>query len=161
MWYSLPVMSHVFPVVRRQNTAVSSKDHWHCTTVLAYVVKSGAHLLHEVGGRRKQQNITTTTTSHCCQKNVEMQYSLAVMFHAFPRRQTRQSVVRITGIAHTIETCGKEWSSPPAWGGRKEKTATHNHNYITMLPGKCGDAILTSCYVACIPSSEETKHGSQ
>ena len=66
------------PVVRRQNTAVNSKDHWHCTTLLGYVVQSGAHLLHEVGGRRKQQHITPQLHQNLARRYVMMMYDIYI-----------------------------------------------------------------------------------
>ena len=43
------------------------------------------------------------------------------------------------------------------WGGRKEKTATHNHMQPHHHVARCGDALITCCFDPWIPSSEENK----
>ena len=93
--------------------------------------------------------------------DVGMCYSLTDMFHAFPeeksKKKTWQSLARITNTAHIIGTCGNDWDSPPKVVGRRKQ------HYITtittsMAGVRSGDALLTTCYVPCVPSSEEERN---
>ena len=85
MQYSLPVMFNSFPALERKHGS-QYQGSLTLHTPLEHEVDWDSPT--EVRGKRKQQHITTTDY-HKNQEDVGMQYSLAVMFHAFPvvRRQ--------------------------------------------------------------------------
>ena len=69
-------------------------------------------------------------------------------FPIVKRRKMQQSFVRITGTAHIIGMCGKEWDSPPEAGGKRKQqllTTVHNHIHCNVAIDVRMHFILTSC----------------
>ena len=92
--------------------------------------------------------------------NVGMRYSLPVMFHVFPvvrGEKTQQS--RITDMAHIIRHVEKSGTHHL----RSEEGENNNiYQPQSRVVRGSGDALLTGCYVPCVPSSEEErKHSSE
>ena len=75
--YSLSVMFHAFPVVRRKNTAVISKTH--TTHIIGACGRVG---LTTLGGRKEK--IAMCNTTQCCKKmwDVHVTHTLLCSMHS-------------------------------------------------------------------------------
>ena len=63
-------------------------------------------------------------------------------------------------MAHNVGACGKEWGSPTEVEEGENSNIQQPQSHHNVV--KCGNAILTSCHVPCVPSwEEERKHSSQ
>ena len=109
--YSLPVLFHIFPgVKRRDNRAVMSKDRRQCTH--CWFMWKRVDSPAEVRGRRKRQytynNYNTCITIYVL-GDVGMRCSLAVMFHVFPVAKRRENSVFMSKDRRQCTHCWPMW----------------------------------------------------
>ena len=95
--------------------------------------------------------------------DVGVHYSLPVMFHVFPASSEEERKHSSQGSLTWHTSLGqveKSGTHRLRWEEEENSNIQQPQSHHNVV--RCGDALLTPCYVTCVPSSEEErKHSSQ
>ena len=131
--------------------------------IIGHVEKSGTHRLRWEEGEnsniQQPQLQSHYNIVRNCGNALLTSYNVPCTCSQLGRgEKTQQS--KITDTAHIIGHVEKSGTHRLRWEEGKNNNIEQQQSHHNIV--RCGDALLTGCYVPCVPSSEEEiKHNSQ